>query len=297
MKLQFGRVATFGLVSAVTSWCFLMGSMISISRAEDMVQRVSPVQIEGLIAFWDFQETAGQPRLSQGPNQLALQEQNGPIQRVKEGVFGSYAARIQQGQWLMIDRPDVGALNLHGREAQVTVVAWVRRKSKSNWQAIAGLWDETRGKRQYCLFLNAPRGTKASEMQRYPLANRAHGHVSSVGGPTPGEKYCITYSSGATEIPLAEWTCVAMSYDGQTSRVYVNGKLDSLDDYNPFLAPGGLFDGKEEGAAFTVGAVHRSNEWGNFFGGDIGGLAIFDRSLHETELSQLAGNGDPDESH
>ncbi|EAQ80533.1 hypothetical protein DSM3645_14345 [Blastopirellula marina DSM 3645] len=265
--------------------------MLAISRAEDSVAPKSILQIDGLIAFWDFQEAEGQPRMSQGPHQFALQEQNGPIQRVQEGVFGSYAARIRLGQFFMIDRPDVGALNQHGPAAQVTVVAWVRRQSKSHWQAIAGLWDETRGQRQYCLFLNAPRGTKASEMKRYPLSNRVHGHVSNVGGATPGEKYCITYSSGATEIPLGEWVCIAMSYDGQASRVYVNGKLDSLDDYNPFSAPGGLFDGKKEGSPFTVGAVHRSNEWGNFFGGDIGGLAIFNRALRETELGQLAGEG------
>lgn len=241
----------------------------------------------GLVAFWDFREPAGQPRVSRGPHTLALQERKGPIERVGAGVFGPHAARIKRGQWLIIERKDVGPLDIHGKDAQVSVVAWVLREEKASWQAIAGVWDETRKKRQYCLFLNAPRGTRADEMKRYPLANRIHGHVSAIGGPTPGDEFCITYSSGATEIPFGQWQCLAMTYDGKASRVYVNGTLDALAHYNPFPYPDGLFDGGADGADFTVGAVHRGGSWGNFFGGQIGGLAIFKRALSEAELQSL----------
>jgi hypothetical protein len=243
--------------------------------------------IPGLIAFWDFQEAAGQLRISSGPQRLALQENRGPIEQHAGGVFGPSSARIKRGQWFMIPRSDIGPLNLHGKDAQVTVAAWVRREDKSSWQAIAGVWDETHKKRQYCLFLNAPRGTRADEMKRYPLANRIHGHVSAIGGPTPGEKFCITYSSGATEIPPGDWHCLAMTYDGLASRVYVDGKLDALDHYNPFPYADGLFDGGADGADFTVGAVHRGGEWGNFFGGQISGLAVFSRALSDAEMLKL----------
>lgn len=240
--------------------------------------------LPGLVAFWDFQEEGGQPRRS---GQLALQERKGPIARVGDGFFGPHAARIQRGQWLMIPRADIGALDIHGKEAQVTVAAWIWREDKASWQALAGVWDETRKKRQYCLFLNAPRGTRADEMVRHPLANRIHGHVSAIGGPTPGEQFCITYSSGATEIPFGTWQTLVMRYDGKESRVYVNGRLDSLEHYNPFPYPDGLHDGGGDGADFTVGAVHRGGEWGNFFGGRIGGLAIFSRALSDEEIAAL----------
>jgi len=240
-----------------------------------------------LVAFWDFQEATGEPRLSKTSPTLALQEREGPIERVAGGVFGPHSARIKRGQWFMIERKDIGPLNIHGKDAQVTVVAWVKREAKSQWQAIAGVWDETRKKRQYCLFLNAARGTRADEMKRYPLANRIHGHVSAIGGPTPGDEFCITYSSGATEVAMERWQCLAMSYDGKTSRVYVNGKLDSFEHYNPFPYPDGLFDGGVDGSDFTVGAVHRGGEWGNFFGGDIAGLAVFSRALSEEEMAAL----------
>ncbi|MEI8292266.1 MAG: LamG domain-containing protein, partial [Verrucomicrobiota bacterium] len=60
-----------------------------------------------------------------------------------------------------------------------------------------------------------------------------------------------------------------------------------LEHYNPFPYPDGIYNGGKEGAPFTVGAVHRGGEWGNFFGGQIGGLAIFQRALTETEMKTL----------
>ncbi|RBP46072.1 concanavalin A-like lectin/glucanase superfamily protein [Roseimicrobium gellanilyticum] len=262
---------------------------VAISAPARPADSATVLAIPNLVAFWDFQEIAGQARASKGGDHAyALQEMQGPVAQVEDGVFGPYAARIKRGQWLMVPRKDMGALDIHGKDAQVTVVAWVKRGDKASWQAIGGVWDETRKKRQYCLFLNAPRGTKADEMKRYPLANRIHGHVSAVGGPTPGDEFCITYSSGATEIPFNSWQCLAMSYDGKASRVFVNGKLDSLEQYNPFPYPDGLFDGGADGADFTVGAVHRGGSWGNFFDGRMGGLAIFNRALSEDELAKLA---------
>lgn len=242
----------------------------------------------GLVAFWDFQEDAGSDRVSKGGQAvLSLSEMKGPIVRADEGVFGKHSARVKRGQWFRIGRKDIGGLNIHGKDASVSVVAWVRRKDRDVWQAVAGVWDETRKKRQYCLFLNAGTATRADEMKRYPVKDRAHGHVSAIGGPTPGNEFCITYSSGGNPVPYDEWVCVAMTYDGKFSKVYVNGKLDAWEHRNPFPYEDGLFDGGEEGADFTVGAVHRGGSWGNFFGGLIGGVAVFERALGEEELLAL----------
>lgn len=247
------------------------------------------LETSGLVAFWDFQEEPGNPRISTGVvKTYALQEKEGPLERAREGIFGDYAVRFQRGQWLMIPRREIGGLNIFGEEARVTVAAWIKRRDQAPWQALAGVWDETRKQRQYCLFLYGTTATRSDEMKRYPVKNRIHGHVSGVGGPTPGERFCITYSSGATEIGFDRWYCVAMTYDGRMSRVYVNGKLDAWEHRNPFPYSDGLYDGGEEGADFTVGAVHRAGEWGNFFGGDMGGLAIFDRALRGEELAAIA---------
>lgn len=276
------------LITRFIATVLLTGSLAFSLKAKDVHPAVEAILgIPSLVALWDFQEEGS--RKSKGGDQIyELEEQNGSIQRVNDGVLGPYAARLDYGEFFKIERAKIGALNIHGKQAQVTVAAWIKRDSKQSWQAIAGVWDESHKKRQYCLFLNAPRGTKADEMVRYPLFNRIHGHVSGVGGPTKGDKFCITYSSGKTNIPMKEWVFIAMSYDGKFSKVFVNGKLDAWDQYNPFPYEEGLFDGGENGGDFTVGAVHRSDEWGNFFGGDLGGIAIFNRALKEEELAHLA---------
>jgi hypothetical protein len=74
----------------------------------------------------------------------------------------------------------------------------------------------------------------------------------------------MPYASGATPIPFDRWVCIAMSYDGRYSRVFVDGRLDAWEQYNPFPYPHGLYDGGSNGAPFTVGAVHRHGAWGNF---------------------------------
>lgn len=74
-------------------------------------------------------------------------------------------------------------------------------------------------------------------------------------------------------------------------RVYIlTGALDVWERYNPFPYPDGLFDGGEDGADFTVGAVNRYGSWGNFFGGLIGGLAVYRRALSAEELKDISKN-------
>lgn len=241
----------------------------------------------GLVAFWDFVEEAGQPRISKAAPALALQEMQGPIERVAEGPFGQ-AIRLRPGQWLRIPRADLGPLNIHGKDAQVSVVAWVRRESKTAWQAIAGVWDESRKKRQYCLFLSGAKMTDFRTMTRTAARDRIHGHLSAVGGPTPGEDFCITYATSGGTVDFAGWHCLALSYDGKTIRVWRDGVLDEAEGMNPFPYPEGIFDGGAEGAEFTVGSVSVGGKPGNFFGGLIGGLAIFNRALTAEEMRALS---------
>jgi hypothetical protein len=255
----------------------------SLSSAEP----AKPADFAGLICFWDFQENAGEPRVSKGPHTYALKEMAGTIERVEGGVFGPYAAKLKKGQWLSILRKDCPALDIHGKGAQVTVVAWIKRNGTSAWQGIAGQWDESRSKRQYCLFLNGTTFTDSRTLNRTPVKDRIHGHVSSVGGPTPGKEFCVTYSSSAHPIPLNEWVCIAMSYDGRFSRVYINGKLDSFEHSNPFPYDEGLYDGGTDGADFTVGSVSVKGKPGNFFDGTIGGLAVYNVALKDEDLLKL----------
>lgn len=240
------------------------------------------LQIPSLISFWDFQRQNESLHTAKGPYPYVLREMEGPIDRDGEGVFGAQSLCIKPGQWLSLPRADAPALNIHGQRAEVTVVAWIKWNNDTRCQFVAGMWNETDKKRQYGLFLNLS--------GRYESFRNVHGHVSGRGGPTPGDRYCVTYSTGKSEVPFDEWKTVAMSYDGNYSRVYVDGILDQRDKYNPYPYDEGIFDGGVDGSDFTVGSCSAAGRMNNFFGGLIGGVAVFDKRLSEVELKGLVMN-------
>jgi hypothetical protein len=238
--------------------------------------------LPGLLAFWDFHEAPGSPRRARGPHPFELREHpdGRPVARAAAGPFGAHAARFDGTGWLEIPRQAVGSLDRHGPQAQVTVLAWLRRAAKPQreCQAVAGIWDETHKHRQYCLFL---------DLTIWNSGQQACGHVSYLGGPTPGYRWCMDTAIGGSELALDRWVCIAFTYNALSARILVDGRLDPREGFNPFSYPHGLHDGGGEGGAFTVGAVHRGESWGNFFHGDLGGLAIVDRGLTEAEVAAV----------
>ncbi|MNI33225.1 hypothetical protein D3C73_871610 [compost metagenome] len=231
-----------------------------------------------LIAFWDFQEEAGQGRVAKGPFNYVLKECAGHVQRVEDGIFGPFAASFQFGDWLSIPRVECPELDFHGEKSDLTIIAWLKREENDygHCQAVAGIWNETEEKRQYAMFLN---------LRIWDSSEQVGGHVSSSGGPTPGHPWCMTSSIGATPVTKGEWHVAGFTYDGTYSVAYLDGKIDERETYNPYLYEGGLHDGGVSGADFTVGAVHRSEEMGNFYTGLIGGLAVFNRALSAEEMA------------
>lgn len=234
-----------------------------------------------LVSFWDFQEESGTARVAKGPCPYRLTEMAGQIERVEGGLFGPYTARVAFGQWWNLPRAQCPSLDFHGPEAKLTVIAWLKRENRENegCQAIAGMWNETERKRQYCLFL---------DLRIWESGDQVCGHVSSSGGPTPGYKWCMTTAIGRTKVQKGEWHAVAFTYDGTFAKVYLDGRLDRREKFNPYRYDEGLFDGGPDGADFTVAAVHRSGEMGNFFAGDIAGLAVFREALGDEEMARLA---------
>ena len=241
------------------------------------------------IACWSFDHTLE----GKEPAMPPLRWSDGEPTWVADGVWGDWGLRIEPGAYAYIPRAELGALNVCGPDARVTVVAWVKRSSAQPWQFIAGVWDETRAKRQYGLFLNAARYTDQPTLQRHPCADRLHGHISDVGGPTAGDVCCLTYATGRTPLPLDAWLMLALTYDGSAIRVYVNGELDTWEGANPFYLGGGIFDGGEGGADFTIGSNSVAGHMGNAFDGVLGGLAVFDRTLAESDLQRLHASARP----
>lgn len=262
--------------------------------AQDKVKQLQAHS--ALVAYWDFKEAEGQARQAWGKGAFPLTETAGTIPRINEGPLSGYSAQFGNGAYLSLPNPQTGALNIFGQNQGVTVVAWVKWTGEQTG-FVGGMWNEYQdgGKRQYGLFVSLP---------YYNGKNQVCGHISLTGKPTPPFPYSIDYSASKQEVPAKQWTCVAFTYDGRYMKSYVNGVFEArkpeLIDHtkgfegypeglthrkNPYYFPDGMGN---NGSDFTVGAVLLKKGMGNFFKGQIGGLAVFNRALSKKELQRLA---------
>ncbi len=276
--------------------------MSDYSPPDFAARRAVVCQTPDLVAFWDFQNSEFQ---SIAPDQTKLETVRVAPKLEKGGVFGPNCARFESNGFesngfLRASSKQAPHLSIGGENAQVTVVAWLRRAERprgeyNGCQFVAGVWNE-HGRRQYGMFLN---------LQIWDSGEQVGAHVSRHGGATPGFPYCMDAAIGATKIEFEAYHCAAISYDVRAAKVFLNGVLDAREPCgeagrNPFDYPGGLLAGD---ADFTIGAVERpakvvANAGGNFteqgallanpFVGCLGGLAVFSRALGKDELRNLA---------
>jgi hypothetical protein len=252
---------------------FIVPSMLKLSR---------PGEIPGLVSFWHFATSSDTFPATEGES-LSLVSMSGPLDVLDDPTapLGGKALDLKEGQWLNLPRRQCPALNFGGSRSPHTLVAWIRRGriKHRGCEFIAGMWNESQMGRQYGLFLN---------ISVWGQTDQICGHLSRVGGPTPGFKFCTDGPVGLSPIPHDAWSVIALSYDNLSGYAWLNGNLDIRPGLNPYSMAGGLFDGGEKGSDFTVGAVNRSGEIGNFYAGCIAGIAAYNRALTPAEIFALS---------
>lgn len=311
--------------NAAFVWPVCDGDVAAEGPAEAALQarRDAVAAVPGLVAFWTFGEDAGHPRASvAGASAYPLIEVGHPVARVAGGPFSGSAAHFDGDCYLRLPADQLGALNVHGRQAQVSMFAVVRLAELRGGRTIAGIWSEGKGAgddtgtRQYSMLINMP---------LYGGAFRLTPHISGEGGvsrradgsPLP---WCADYASPRSELATTRWTTLAFTYDGSWIRAYQDGVFEErpmdpgaqnrADPYfttegpdggfrgmNPYWYRKGIFayDPAKHGASkpsgqceFTVAA---RNAGGNMLGealkGDLAGLAVFDRALTAEEVRRL----------
>lgn len=280
---------------ALSLFFFLAWSSICAQSANrPLVKKIKSTQY--LVALWEFDEPSGKPRKATGKGKFRLYEQGGMVERVEDGPVSGYSIKLDGTNFLSLPNNKTGKLNIHGPGSAVTVVAWVKWTGEQTG-FVGGMWNEYAdgGKRQYGLFISLP---------HYNGRNQVCGHISKTGKPTPPFPFSIDYSASAQEVPEGEWCLAAFTYDGHYIRSYLNGKFIARDpelinhtagfegypngltqSKNPYFFPDGL---DNNGSDFTVGAVSLRRGMGNFYKGQIGGIAVFDRALSEGELQDLS---------
>lgn len=239
-----------------------------------------------LISLWDFNRPVNGGWSSSSSEDYFLAFGTSKVNQVFDEDLNRRVAEFRDGNWLSIPRDRLKDLNIQGDKATLTVLALVKKQSEKDWQAIAGVWDESRSKRQYYMFLNASSKTHQDEMKRYPSQGRLHGHISSSGGKTPNEVAWISYASSKDPVVSQTWEWIAMTYNGKKIKVFVGGELQKDPQTNPFKYPEGVFDGGNDGAEFTVGANSVSNKMTNQFIGRMAYLAVFNEALTAKEIKK-----------
>jgi len=279
-----------------TLFTFFFLSLTLFLPAQHQTKTTQIKSTKGLIAFWDFKEAAGERRASLGPENLLLTETNGMLPRINEGPLSGYSALFGNGAYLSMPAAETGALNIFGKGKSITVIAWIKWTGEQTG-FIGGMWNEYKdgGKRQYGLFVSLP---------YYNGRNQVCGHISFTGKPTPPFPYSIDYSASKQPVPANEWVCIAFTYDGKWIRSYFNGIFEprekelidhtsGFENYpkglsqikNPYFFPEGMGN---NGSDFTVGAVLLKTGMGNFFKGQIGGLAVYNRALSKKEIKDVS---------
>jgi hypothetical protein len=248
---------------------------------------------KGNIALWDFAENKN-GYISKGAVAASLRNDSLHMpQQVAEGPLSGKSVLLDGSTFLYLPYQETGSLNV--KNNAVTIIAWIKWTGEQTG-FVAGMWNEYEdgGKRQYGLFASLP---------YYNGRDQVCGHISKTGRPTPPFPFSIDYSASRQLIPPNTWTCIAFTYDGRYIKSYLNGAFQErapelidhttgfegfpggiIQSKNPYYFPDGIGD---NGSDFTVGAVMVKSRMGNFFKGQIGGIAVFDRALSSRELKRL----------
>jgi hypothetical protein len=259
------------------------------------------------LALFKFQEPTGSARMSEGQYQYALIDGNSshPLPRVDDGVFGPYSLYFPRNfennsVRLYASRDDAPALTkgIAGPNATVTMITWIKANAtdgniSSIEGMVAGVWDEYAKARQYAIFTDLG-ACSTAPTYRGGLA----AHISNCGGPTPGQRFCVTRACDPEYLQTDAWHCLANVYDGTNIIAYVNGSFAGNGGDNPYHYPGGIYSPEaagQPGAEFGVGANYVNKTAGgppvlsNTFRGRVGGIAVFAEPLSQTEVAQVCG--------
>jgi hypothetical protein len=89
-ELHYKTIRNLGCALVLT--VLIVGVRRSMAEATDETAfprpAPKPLDLSGLVCFWDFQEIGGQVRRSRGPHDYPLREQFGKIARAEDGVWG-----------------------------------------------------------------------------------------------------------------------------------------------------------------------------------------------------------------
>jgi len=206
------------------------------------VSNQSPAR-PGLVAAYGFNEAAGTVQVTDASGRGNTGTISGAT-RTTAGKFGGALSFNGTSAWVTVN--DAPSLDL---TTGMTIEAWVKPSTVTGWRSV--VLKEAPGGLAYALYS----GDNASHPAGYV-------HISSDIGVT-----------GTTAMAANVWTHLAVTYDGTTLRLFVNGVR--------------VRSQSAAGAAITTSGALRIGGnafWGEYFKGLIDEVRIYNRALSVNEI-------------
>jgi len=182
---------------------------------------------------------------------------------VPSGYSGT-SRDFEAGDTEHLSHVDEGSTEINGANQAITLAAWVKLESLSADGVAISKWD-TGSERQYRLYY------ESSDSKLY--------FVLSDNGTN--ETNCVSNTSFSGD---TDWHHIAAVYNDTDMRIYIDGSLDSNGADNPKTYSAGIDNSTSQ---FRLGADIN----GNRLDGLLDEVAIFDRELSSTEISNLYNDG------
>jgi glucose/arabinose dehydrogenase len=196
----------------------------------------------GLVGAWSFDETSGTTAAdASGSGNTGTV--SGPARTA--GRYGGALSFDGVNDWVTVN--DANSLDLTNR---ITLEAWVRPTGLGDWRTV--LIKERPGQLAYALYASTDN-------------NRPSGHVFT---------NADIMLRGPSVLAANTWSHLAYTYDGSTTRLYVNGTQ---------VATAAL-----TGNAMTSGSPLRiggNAVWGEWFSGAIDEVRVYNRALSAAEIA------------
>ncbi|GAB7007487.1 hypothetical protein JCM18899A_49620 [Nocardioides sp. AN3] len=227
----------------------VMGNVGDYSNVATATTNAAPPPVPGLVAGYTFDATSGSTVTDMSGNGNA-----GTINGGASWSTGKYGGALRfDGVSNRVSVPASSSLNV---SAAMTLMAWIEPTvSQSGWRTIMQ-------KESDAYFLNASNST---------------GALRPSGGATVGGS--TSWLSGPTASPVNAWTHVAMTYDGTTMRLYVNGVQVTS------IAASGTIQNTTN--PLSIGA---NTPYGEYFAGLIDEARVYNRALTATEIQSAMNN-------
>lgn len=212
---------------------------------------VANTSLTGAVAVYGFEETGGVTTVNDGSGNANTGSIAGATR-----VLGKYGNGLRfNGFNSIVTVPSSPSLN---PTSGITLMAWLNPDVQDSWK-IAAMKE---GATETWTLL-------ANDGSSHPRAGvRAGGNLVGLSGPAA--------------LPINTWTHFALTYDGATFAVYVNGVLA-----NSVPITGALSSSTNP---FVIGG---SSVWGEYFQGIIDEVRIYNRGLTQSEIQSAMNTPAP----